>query len=135
MALLVFLPDKQIATNLLRPRGIPSCEAIGLLAEPGMSGCNRTVHRTANLRRGEKDVLRADELELLPPHRNRGSTAWPDHHSKKKEPRNPPWPSQFFNWNCLSSFAADPNGPNWYTAAPVGEKGNTSNGSAIMLSR
>ena len=63
MALLVFLPDKQIATNLLRSRGIPSRGAIGLLAEPGMSGCNGPVHRLAKLRGGKKNVLLADERE------------------------------------------------------------------------
>ena len=63
MALLVFLPDKQIATILLRLRGIPFCEAIGLLAEPGMSGCNRPVHRPAHLRRCDEDVFLADDVE------------------------------------------------------------------------
>ena len=61
MALLVFLPDKQIATKLLRLRGIPPRWAIGLLAEPGIGRGCRPVHRLAKLRRGEKDVFLADE--------------------------------------------------------------------------
>ena len=35
----------------------------------------------------------------------------------------------------LSSFAAVPNGPSWYTAAPAGEKGNDSNFSPSIVSR
>src|SRR5262245_50548370 len=37
--------------------------------------------------------------------------------------------------HSLSFFAAVPNGPSWYTAAPAGEKVNGSNGSASILSR
>jgi hypothetical protein len=38
-------------------------------------------------------------------------------------------------FHSLSFFAAVPNGPSWYTAAPAGEKVNGSNGSASILSR
>ena len=42
---------------------------------------------------------------------------------------------QDFKFHSLSFFAAVPNGPSWYTAAPAGEKVNGSNGSASILSR
>ncbi len=42
---------------------------------------------------------------------------------------------QDFKFHSLSFFAAVPNGPSWYTAAPAGEKVKGANGSASILSR
>jgi hypothetical protein len=42
---------------------------------------------------------------------------------------------QDFKSNSLSFFAAVPNWPSWYMAAPAGEKVNGANGSASIWSR